>query len=122
MDLAAYWNAVAAKQPDALRRFLHPKAIVRWHNTNEQFTAAEFIRANCEYPGEWAGELQRVEQAGDVTIAIVRVYARDSSFSCHVTSFMKIEGEKILSLDEYWGDDGPAPAWRQDKHLGRPIR
>ena len=29
---------------------------------------------------------------------------------------------KIASVDEYWGDDGPAPQWRQDKHIGTKIK
>jgi hypothetical protein len=29
---------------------------------------------------------------------------------------------KIASVDEYWGDDGAAPQWRQDKHIGTIIK
>ena len=29
--------------------------------------------------------------------------------------------DKILSRDEYWGDDGIAPHWRLDKKIGKPI-
>lgn len=25
-------------------------------------------------------------------------------------------------MDEYWGDDGEAPQWRIDKHIGTEIR
>ena len=29
---------------------------------------------------------------------------------------------EIASVDEYWGDDGPAPQWRLDKHIGTKIK
>ena len=29
---------------------------------------------------------------------------------------------KIVRLDEYWGDDGPAPEWRRALGIGRPIQ
>ena len=30
--------------------------------------------------------------------------------------------DKIISVDEYWSDDGEAPQWRQEMHIGRPIK
>ena len=36
-------------------------------------------------------------------------------------SFYRFEGGKIARMDEYWGDDGQPPAWRQALRLGRPI-
>lgn len=36
-----------------------------WHCTNECFNVEEFIRANCEYPGEWEGEVERIEKIGN---------------------------------------------------------
>lgn len=60
-DLQAYWDAVLRQDAQAMETFLAPNAIVNWHCTNESFTAAEFVRANCEDPGQWEGEIQRVE-------------------------------------------------------------
>ena len=40
----------------------------------------------------------------------------------HVTSFIKTKEDKIVSMDEYWADDGNAPQWRLDKHIGKAIR
>lgn len=121
MELEKYWRAVLRQDAEALRGFFHPDAYVNWHNTNERFTAEEFIRANCEYPGEWDGELQRVEEAGGLLITVTHVFSRDRALSFHVTSFIRVREGKIASLDEYWGDDGPPPRWRQEKGLGRPI-
>lgn len=39
----------------------------------------------------------------------------------HVVSLMKIQAGKITRLAEYWGEDGPPPAWRRQKQIGRPI-
>ena len=81
----------------------------------------EFIRANCEYPGSWDGEIERAEQAGNLLITAVRVWSADWKLSFHVTSFIQIRDGKITALDEYWGDDGTAPRWRQEMKIGRPI-
>ena len=92
-----------------MRRFFDPEAAINWHNTGEQFTAEEFIRANCAYPGRWNGRLERVETLPDRIITAVQVFSRDGRISCHVTSFMQLRQDRILTLDEYWGDDGEAP-------------
>lgn len=122
MDIQAYFHAVIEQDAEALRGFFRPDAVVRWHASNELFTVEEFIRANCEYPGRWAGELERVEMVDGGLITAAHVYAKDGGISCHVASFIRLEEGKIAALDEYWGDDGPAPQWRRDKRLGRPIR
>lgn len=122
MDIHAYWQATISQQPEVMRTFFHQDAFVNWHNTNEHFTAEEFIRANCEYPGLWNGEIERVERAADLIVTVVHVYSQDGQTSCHATSFIKVRDGKIASIDEYWGDDGIAPRWRLVKHIGTPIR
>lgn len=121
-DVEGFWKAVLKQDAEALRTYFHGDACVNWHCTNEHFTAEEYIRANCEYPGEWAGEIERLHSFDDMIVTVVRVYLVDGSASFHVTSFLKVQDEKIRSMDEYWADDGPAPQWRQEKRLGTPIR
>lgn len=121
MDIVQYWQAVLAQQPQQMRRFFDPEAAINWHNTGEQFTAEELIRANCAYPGRWNGRLERVETLPDRIITAVQVFSRDGRISCHVTSFMQLRQDRILTLDEYWGDDGEAPRWRQQMKLGRAL-
>lgn len=77
-----------------------------------KFTVEEYIKANCEYPREWDGEIKRIEKTGDIFIVVVYVYTCDRSSSFHVVPFMQVRDGKILSLDEYWEDDGAAPQWR----------
>ena len=122
MDIHAYWRAVFNQQQEEMKKFFHENAFVEWHNTNEHFTAGEFIRANCEYPGEWDGEIERMEEIGDLLITVVHVFSPDKGLSLHATSFIQIEDGRIKSIDEYWGDDGSAPQWRLDKRIGIPIR
>ena len=122
MNIQNYWHALLGQQADEIKKFFHEDAYVNWHNTNEHFTVSEFIRANCEYPGQWDGEIERIEEAGDVSITVTHVYSWDKKLSFHVTSFIRIQDEKIASVDEYWGDDGSPPQWRRDKHIGTVIQ
>lgn len=121
MDVPGYWKAALKQDASAMRTFFHPDAYVRWHNTNEHFTVEEFIQANCEYPDKWDGEIEIVEQMENLIITAVHVFAVKKPLSFHATSFIRLKDGKIISIDEYWGDDGPAPQWRLDKHIGRPI-
>lgn len=114
-----YWSCIITQNEEELKIFFHKNACIRWHNTNEQFSVSEFMRANCDYPGSWSGEIERIEQIESTIITITHIWNKEMSF--HVTSFFKIEGEKIKELDEYWGDDGVAPQWRLDKNIGKPI-
>lgn len=122
MDIKQFWKAVLKQDETAIKVFFHDTAYVNWHCTNECFTVDEFIRANCEYPGDWDGVVERVELLDDLIISVTLVYPKDQTASYHVVSFLKLQQDKIISLDEYWADDGSAPQWRLDKHIGKPIK
>ena len=117
-----FFQDVIKQDSSNLQRYFLPNAIINWHNTNEQFSAEEYIRANCEYPGDWCGEVERVELLGNLVITVTRIWPSDNSASFHVTSFFELSDDKIISLDEYWGDDGAVPQWRLDKNIGKPIK
>lgn len=117
--MRAYWALVAAQDAEGLRAFFCTDARVRWHCTREEFSREEFIRANCEYPGQWQGEVERIEQLGGRVITAARVWSGETSF--HVCSFFELENGKISRLDEYWGDDGPAPEWRCKLQIGKEF-
>lgn len=122
MDLEGYWQAVLRQDAEALRGYFCEDAVICWHNSNEQFTRDEFVRANCEYPGDWAGSLERAEPLpGGGFVTAARVCSPQNGLSFHVVSFVQLKGKKIARLDEYWGDDGPPPQWRKELGLGRPI-
>ena len=122
MDIHKYWSAVLRQDRAATAEFFADDAWVNWHNTNEHFTATEFIRANCEYPGRWDGEVERIVENGDLVITVTHVYDREKIMSFHVVSFLCVKNDKIQSVDEYWGDDGEPPLWRQELGIGNPIR
>ncbi len=122
IDIHKFWAAVLDQDADAILAFFVPTAYVNWHNTNEHFTVEEFIRANCEYPGDWMGQVEKAIHAGDTIITATHVATKDGKLSFHVTSFIQVKEGKIAAVDEYWGDDGEAPQWRQDMKIGSKIK
>lgn len=121
-DLNGYIKALTSQNAEKLEGFFLSSAIIRWHNTNERFTVGEFVRVNCDYPGEWTGVIERVEDFGGIVVTVTKISAADGSYSCHATSFFKIKNDKISELDEYWGDDAPPPDWRVKMRVGKSIK
>lgn len=122
MDIKGFWDAVLRQDADAMREYFQPNAWVNWHNTNECFNVEEFIRVNCEYPGEWDGEVEQVITTDTHIITATRVHSKNGEISCHATSFIRVVDGKIASMDEYWGDDGVAPEWRRNMLMGTKIK
>ena len=106
---------------EQLRTYFSDSAYINWHCTNEHFTVEEYIQANCEYPGTWDGTIERIEQIGNLIITAVNVYSVDKTVSFHGVSFIKLKDDKIISLDEYWDDNGAPPAMAIGKKLGTKI-
>lgn len=121
MNINEFWKAVIAQDEQKIRKYFREDAYINWHCTNEHFNLDEYIIANCEYPGEWDGVVERIEEMDDLLVTVAKVYLKDKSISFHVTSFAKIVDERIASLDEYWADDSDAPQWRLEKHIGIAI-
>ena len=121
MDIENYWQACLKQQAKNMKKYFHEDAYVNWPNTNEHFTVDEFIRVNCEYPGKWDGQIEFIVEKDGLVVTAVHVFSRNRKQSFHVTSFIEIKDDKIVSINEYWGDDGTAPQWRIDMHIGIPI-
>lgn len=121
MDIYKFWKSILEQNAGAIRDYFHKNAYINWHCTNEHFNVDEFIIANCEYPGNWEGEVERVEKTNDLLITVTHVYLKDRTQSFHVTSFIRVINDKIVAVDEYWADDGLAPCWRLEKHIGKAI-
>ena len=79
MDIKEFWRAVLRQNADTIRQYINPDAYVNWHCTNEHFTVEEFIRANCEYPSERDGEVEKIVTTDDMIITATRVYPKDRS-------------------------------------------
>lgn len=122
IDIHAFWRDVLSQNRARLPGYFRRDASICWHCTNERFNVAEYIRANCDYPGRWNGEIERVENMAESIVTVVRVFPADRSASFHAVSFFKLKEGLIDTLDEYWADDGEAPAWRRAMNMGMPIR
>jgi hypothetical protein len=122
LNIYDFWKDVLAQDAEAIRKYFDKTAYINWHCTNEHFNVEEFLIANCEYPGDWDGKVERVEHINDLLVTVTHVYPKDRSLSFHVTSFFRICDDKILAVDEYWADDGDAPQWRKDRHIGTAIQ
>ena len=121
MNIHHFFKAILTQNEEKIRTYFHDEAYINWHCTNEHFNVDEFIIVNCEYPGNWDGIVERVERINDLIITVTHVYSLDKSLSFHVTSFIQMQGDKIIAMDEYWADDGTAPQWRLNKHIGKSI-
>ena len=122
INIDGFISAVLKQDRAEIRSYFTEDAVINWHCTNECFTVDEYIITNCEYPGKWNGEIETVHQIDDLFIVVIKVYPEDRSASFHCVSFIRCCDEKIVSLDEYWADDGEPPKWRQKMKIGNPIR
>ena len=112
--IKSFWNDVISQNRDKLPNYFTKNAEVIWHCTNERFNVEQYVRVNCDYPGSWDGEIEKVVETEDGVIVAGHVISKDKTISCHVVSFITLDGDKISRLEEYWGDDGEAPEWRRD--------
>lgn len=93
MNIEAFWEAVIEQKADVLRTFFHKDAYINWHCSNEHFSVEEYIQANCEYPGEWYGMIERTESVGDLTILVGNTYQKTRV--CHYMLCLLLEQEII---------------------------
>ncbi len=121
MDIQEFITAVVDKNENEMRGFLADELIVRWHNTNEQFTLEEYLKVNCSYPGNWLGEVKTIIPTSEGCVAVVQISSEDGSVKVHQISVIKITDEKIVALDEYYSEDGSIPQWRLDMNIGNLI-
>ena len=121
MNIEKYWKATLEQNEKEMKTFFHKDAVIRWNNTNEQFSVDEYILANCKYPGNWKGNIDRIEVVGDLIITVTKVLSSDEKISLHAISFIKVIDNKITSIDEYWSEDGEPPKWRESMNIGKSI-
>ncbi len=117
----ALFRSTVMQQAEQMKEYFKEEALINWHNTNECFSRDEYIRANCEYPGSWSGSVERVELTGNTVILAGAVKSKDPEIALHVTSFYEFKDDKVIKLDEYYGEDGKAPQWRIDMNIGRSM-
>ena len=121
-DVYKFFDMVLSQNALEIKKFFCEDAYIDWHNTNERFTVDEFIEVKCTYPDKCGGEVERVEQIGNLLIAVAKVINVFDKSSFYVNSFILLENDKIVKLDEYWGDNGEIPQWRIIKNIGVKIK
>ena len=104
------WQAIAEQDEERLAQFFTVDAQIFWPNTNERFDLPGYLRANCDYPGQWSGKVEKI--AADGSYSVARVWSPDGAGARAVT-FSQWRNGKIVQMTEYWGDVGPAPDWRE---------
>ena len=85
------------------------------------YTVEEYIKPNCEYPGDWDGKIERIDKTNNIIILVCQLFPKCKSVSFHVISFIRVEKDLIVEMDEYWTDDGLAAEWRRKMKIGKPI-
>jgi hypothetical protein len=122
-DIHEFFKTVTRQDGDKLRAFFAPDAMIFWANTNERFTVDEYVRANCEYPGEWDGRIENfyVIKSFDSETVFVAKVRNAAGYAARVVSFITFadtEDRLIQYLTEYWGDIGESPEWRKKMNIG----
>ena len=112
--IRALWQAIAEQDEERLLQFFTPDAVILWPNTNEAFDLNGYLRANCDYPGQWSGQVEKIALDGGWSVAKVWSPAGDAFRS---VTFYQWRNGKIERMVEYWGDVGPAPEWRKGLSL-----
>lgn len=110
--IRSLWRAVAEQDEARMNRFFTVDAQIFWPNTGERFDLAGYLRANCGYPGQWSGAVERVAPDGSCSIA--RVWSPEGAAARAVTFYQWRNG-KIVQMVEYWGDVAPPPEWRRKR-------
>ena len=113
-------DSVIKQRPDDMKSFFSEDATIRWYDSDEQFTLSEYIRANCEYPGNWDYRIDRTDKSHLGYTTAVQINNGELTFN--VVSFITLNaGGKITLLEEYFSELGEIPQWRKDLKLGTRI-
>ena len=114
---------VVSKKAEAIRGYFAKDAVICWHDSNEQFTLDEFIKANCEYPSTWTCEIERIEKYEKGFVIAAQLDHPKDGFYVKYVSFVELDAEeKVKRLDEYFVTIEEIPQWRKDMKVGRPIK
>lgn len=116
--IKSFWVCMDKQKWTELADYFSPSATIHWPNTGEVFDVQSFVLVNSQYPGNWRIGIERIEKMGDLIVTVVKV--SDENQSLHATSFFEMDGDSIIKLQEYWGEDGPPPEWRRKLKLNLP--
>ena len=70
LNIETFFDDIVSQNKIKLRTYFRDDAIIKWHCTNEMFTVEEYIKANCEYPGDWDGKIERIDKTNNIIILV----------------------------------------------------
>jgi len=122
-DPNKFLQDVVSKKAETIRGYFAEGAVICWHDSNEQFTLDEFIKANCEYPSIWRCEIERIEKFEKGFVVAAQMDHPQDGFYVKYVSFIELNSdEKVQRLDEYFVAIEEIPQWRRDMNVGRSIK
>jgi len=121
-DPKQFMYDVVSKNAEAIPQYFAPDAIICWHDSNEQFTFDEFMRANCEYPSTWTCTIERIETIDKGYVIAAQLDHPADGYYVKYVSFVELVDDKIKRLDEYFVWIEEVPDWRKAMNIGKPIQ
>jgi hypothetical protein len=115
-----FWQLFDVAEFEEAGKLISPNAVIRWWNTREEFSKANFIEANRIYPGRWRIRIDRLECFNNLVVSVVHVAGNDISF--YTTSFFIVEEGQIIRIDEYWSENSEPPEWRVNSSLSETFK
>ena len=114
---------IVSKNAEAIKPYFTPDAIICWHDSNEQFTLEEFIKANCEYPSTWTCSVERIEKLERGFAITAQLNHPEDGFYVKYVGFIELNDKCLVQkLDEWFVAIEDVPQWRKDMKIGRPIQ
>lgn len=108
--IVEFWNAVNARDWDAVRELLHPDVVALWPQSRERAMGREaFVAFESAYPGDWT--LSLVLAHADVGGGASRIdFTVDGTTVPAATFFGFDSAGRIDSIEEYWPEPYDVPA------------
>jgi hypothetical protein len=111
-----FWQTFDAADFDAASEMMATDAVVTWPCTGEVFRGRDnFIAVQKHYPGRWRIAVQKIVEAGEVVITVVKVTPDGGEKpSFHATSFFQFDEAGLIgAITEDWVTDDEPPGWRR---------
>ena len=109
--IKSFWSDLIASNKSKLKEYFSEEALINIHNINKEITLEEYINRNCDHKEEWDGEIVRHVEMNGLSVVVTKINTSEDNLSYNVVSFMKIKDDKIISIDEYWAENGRMPMW-----------
>ena len=79
-SIEKFWNDVINQNQEKLISYFAEDALIQWPCTNEQFSVQEYIKVNCDYPGNWSGNIELIEKTNSQIILAGQVFSKNKNY------------------------------------------